>query len=156
MKQANSWSGKDLRDMFAAGSGWLEKSVAEINAINVFPVPDGDTGTNMLLTLRSVIEEADRAVDMKVATMAKAMSHGALLGARGNSGVILSQIFRGFAKGFDGKDDFNGADWAKAFTQAAKTAREGLSNPVEGTILTVVGDAAKIAQQCAEKNRMTL
>ena len=151
MKQANSWSGKDLRDMFAAGSGWLEKSVAEINAINVFPVPDGDTGTNMLLTLRSVIEEADRAADMKVATMAKAMSHGALLGARGNSGVILSQIFRGFAKGFDGKDDFNGADWAKAFTQAAKTAREGLSNPVEGTILTVVGDAAKIAQQCAEK-----
>jgi hypothetical protein len=151
MKQANSWSGKDLRDMFAAGSGWLEKSVAEINAINVFPVPDGDTGTNMLLTLRSVIEEADRAADMKVATMAKAMSHGALLGARGNSGVILSQIFRGFAKGFDGKDNFNGADWAKAFTQAAKTAREGLSNPVEGTILTVVGDAAKIAQQCAEK-----
>ncbi len=151
MKQANSWSGKDLRDMFAAGTGWLEKSVAEINAINVFPVPDGDTGTNMLLTLRSVIEEADRAADMKVATMAKAMSHGALLGARGNSGVILSQIFRGFAKGFDGKDDFNGVDWAKAFTQAAKTAREGLSNPVEGTILTVVGDAAKIAQQCAEK-----
>ncbi len=63
MTQANSWNGKDLRDMFAAGSNWLEKSVAEVNAINVFPVPDGDTGTNMLLTFRSVIEEADRAAD---------------------------------------------------------------------------------------------
>jgi DAK2 domain fusion protein YloV len=152
MKQAGSWNGKDLRDMFAAGSNWLEKSVAEINAINVFPVPDGDTGTNMLLTLRSVIEEADRAADISASTMSKAMSHGALLGARGNSGVILAQIFRGFARGFDSKAGFNGADWAKAFTQAAKTAREGLSNPVEGTILTVIKDASVVAQQYAEKN----
>lgn len=149
MKQANSWDGKDLRDMIAAGSSWLEKSVDEINSINVFPVPDGDTGTNMLLTLRSVIEEADRSADMKVGTVAKAMSHGALLGARGNSGVILSQIFRGFAKGFDGKDGFTGIDWAKAFVQASKTAREGLSNPVEGTILTVIRESADIAQQYA-------
>ena len=153
MKQAGSWNGKDLRDMFAAGSNWLEKSVAEINAINVFPVPDGDTGTNMLLTLRSVIEEADRAADISASTMSKAMSHGALLGARVNSGVILAQIFRGFARGFDSKAGFNGADWAKAFTQAAKTAREGLSNPVEGTILTVIKDASVVAQQYAEKNQ---
>ncbi len=150
MKQ--SWDGKDLRDMFAAGSGWLEKSVAEINAINVFPVPDGDTGTNMLLTLRSVIEEADRATDTTVGVMAKAMSHGALLGARGNSGVILAQIFRGMAKGFDGRAQFNGTDWAAALVQAAKTAREGLSNPVEGTILTVIRDAAGSGQQFAEKH----
>jgi DAK2 domain fusion protein YloV len=150
MKQ--SWDGKDLRDMFAAGSNWLEKSVAEINAINVFPVPDGDTGTNMLLTLRSVIEEADRATDTTVGVMAKAMSHGALLGARGNSGVILAQIFRGMAKGFDGKAQFNGTDWAAALVQASKTAREGLSNPVEGTILTVIGDAAASGQQFAEKH----
>ena len=150
MKQ--SWDGKDLRDMFAAGSNWLEKSVDEVNAINVFPVPDGDTGTNMLLTLRSVIEEADRATDSTVGVMAKAMSHGALLGARGNSGVILAQIFRGIAKGFDGKAQFNGTDWAVALVQAAKTAREGLSNPVEGTILTVVRDAAGSAQQCAQNH----
>ncbi|TSA54489.1 MAG: DAK2 domain-containing protein [Dehalococcoidia bacterium] len=150
MKQ--SWDGKDLRDMFAAGSGWLEKSVDEINAINVFPVPDGDTGTNMLLTLRSVIEEADRATDTTVGVMAKAMSHGALLGARGNSGVILAQIFRGMAKGFDGKAQFNGTEWAAALVQAAKTAREGLSNPVEGTILTVIGDAAGSGRQFAEKH----
>ena len=150
MKQ--SWDGKDLRDMFAAGSNWLEKSVDEVNAINVFPVPDGDTGTNMLLTLRSVIEEADRATDSTVGVMAKAMSHGALLGARGNSGVILAQIFRGMAKGFDGKAQFNGTDWAVALVQAAKTAREGLSNPVEGTILTVVRDAAGSAQQCAQNH----
>ena len=152
MTQVNSWNGKDLRDMFAAGSNWLEKSVAEVNAINVFPVPDGDTGTNMLLTLRSVIEEADRAADSTASVMAKAMSHGALLGARGNSGVILSQIFRGMAKGFDGKDTFNGADWAKALALAAKTAREGLSNPVEGTILTVIKDASNVASQCADKD----
>jgi DAK2 domain fusion protein YloV len=152
MTQVNSWNGKDLRDMFAAGSNWLEKSVAEVNAINVFPVPDGDTGTNMLLTLRSVIEEADRASDATATVMAKAMSHGALLGARGNSGVILSLIFRGLSKGLDGKDTFNGADWAKALVQAAKTAREGLSNPVEGTILTVIREAADVALQCSEKN----
>ncbi|MGD0857093.1 MAG: DAK2 domain-containing protein [Dehalococcoidia bacterium] len=152
MTQVNSWNGKDLRDMFAAGSNWLEKSVAEVNAINVFPVPDGDTGTNMLLTLRSVIEEADRASDATATVMAKAMSHGALLGARGNSGVILSQIFRGLSKGLDGKDTFNGADWAKALAQAAKTAREGLSNPVEGTILTVIKDASIVALQCSEKD----
>ncbi len=152
MTQVNSWNGKDLRDMFAAGSNWLEKSVADVNAINVFPVPDGDTGTNMLLTLRSVIEEADRASDSTATVMAKAMSHGALLGARGNSGVILSQIFRGLAKGLDGKDTFNGADWARALVQAAKTAREGLSNPVEGTILTVIRDAANVALQSSEKN----
>lgn len=151
MKQASSWNGKDLRDMFAAGSNWLEKSVAEVNAINVFPVPDGDTGTNMLLTLRSVIEEADRATDNTTSVMSRAMSHGALLGARGNSGVILSQIFRGLSKGFDGKDTFNGADWAKALVQAAKTAREGLSNPVEGTILTVIRDASTMAQKQAEQ-----
>jgi dihydroxyacetone kinase-like predicted kinase len=138
MTRQSSWSGKDLRDMFVAGSNWLEKSVEEINAINVFPVPDGDTGTNMLLTLRSVIEESDRAADTSVSTMSKAMSHGALLGARGNSGVILSQIFRGLSRGLDSKSTFNGADLARALTQAAKTAREGLSNPVEGTILTVI------------------
>lgn len=152
MREANSWNGKDIRDMFAAGSNWMEKSVADINAINVFPVPDGDTGTNMLLTLRSVIEEADRAGESNVGAMTKAMSHGALLGARGNSGVILSQIFRGLARGFDGKSTFNGADWAQAFTQASKTAYEGLSNPVEGTILTVIREAATKAQKVAEKN----
>jgi len=156
MTQARSWNGTDLRDMFAAGSNWLEKSVAEVNAINVFPVPDGDTGTNMLMTMRSVIEEADRASDTTVAVMSKTMAHGALLGARGNSGVILSQIFRGLAKGFDGKNDFNGADWAKAMGQAAKTAREGMSNPVEGTILTVIKDAANVAQKCADKEPQDL
>ncbi len=150
MKQ--SWDGKDLRDMFAAGSNWLEKSVDEVNAINVFPVPDGDTGTNMLLTLRSVIEEADRATDTTAGVMSKAMAHGALLGARGNSGGILSQIFRGMAKGLDGKAQFTGADWAAALIQAAKTAREGLSNPVDGTILTVIKDAASSAQRYAEQH----
>ena len=104
MANVASAGGRELREMFAAGSVWLEKSVSDINAINVFPVPDGDTGTNMLLTIRSTLEEADRAAGQSVAEVSKAMAQGALMGARGNSGVILSQFFRGLAKGFEGKD----------------------------------------------------
>jgi len=150
MSGVRSWGGKDLRDMFAAGGSWLEKSVADINSINVFPVPDGDTGTNMFLTMRSTLEEADRAPNHSVSAMADAMAHGALMGARGNSGVILSQIFRGLAKGLEGKETFDGEDWAKALVQASRTAYEGLSQPVEGTILTVVRDAAMSADMAAK------
>jgi len=99
MKQVKSISGQDLRDMFAAATSWLEKSSAEIDALNVFPVPDGDTGTNMLLTMRSTLEEAYRAPDRSASAVSQAMAKGALMGARGNSGVILSQILRGLAQG---------------------------------------------------------
>ena len=88
MQQSASCNGQEFRDMFAAGSSWLEKNSPDINAINVFPVPDGDTGTNMLLTMRSTMEEADRAKSRTVSDVAKAMAQGALMGARGNSGVI--------------------------------------------------------------------
>ncbi|MDD5082437.1 MAG: DAK2 domain-containing protein, partial [Dehalococcoidales bacterium] len=97
MKQADTINGQDLRDMFAAATNWLEKSAPDIDALNVFPVPDGDTGTNMLLTMRSSIEEAYRVPDRSAAAVAQAMANGALMGARGNSGVILSQIWRGMA-----------------------------------------------------------
>ena len=103
MKQVGEISGQDLREMFAAATNWLEKSSADIDALNVFPVPDGDTGTNMLLTMRSTIEEAFRAPDHSASAVAKAMAKGALMGARGNSGVILSQILRGLAHGLEGK-----------------------------------------------------
>jgi len=152
MKQIHSCGGQEFRDMFAAGSGWLEKSVPDINAINVFPVPDGDTGTNMFLTMRSVIEEADRVSDNSVSAVAKAMAQGALMGARGNSGVILSQFFRGLAKGLDEKDYVTGTDWAMALNEASRAAYKGLSQPVEGTMLTVIKDASKAAEEAARTN----
>jgi DAK2 domain fusion protein YloV len=150
MKQVLSCGGQEFKDMFAAGSSWLEKTVPDINAINVFPVPDGDTGTNMFLTMRSVMEEADRVSDHSVSAVAKAMAQGALMGARGNSGVILSQFFRGLAKGLDEKDSITGRDLAIALSEASRTAYKGLSQPVEGTMLTVLKDASKAAEERAQ------
>jgi DAK2 domain fusion protein YloV len=152
MVQITSSNGNEIRDMFAAGSGWLEKSVSDVNAINVFPVPDGDTGTNMFLTVRSTMEEADRAIDASVSEVIKAMAQGALMGARGNSGVILSQIFRGMAKTLEGKETITGNDWAEALAEAARSAYKGLSKPVEGTILTVMHDASVAAEGAAKEN----
>ena len=152
MRQGISCSGQEFRNMFTAGSSWLEKSVADINAINVFPVPDGDTGTNMLLTMRATLEEASRASNLSVSSIAKAMAQGALMGARGNSGVILSQFFRGLARGLDGKESISGVDWARALSEASRTAYKGLSQPVEGTMLTVIRDAATAAEETAKAN----
>ena len=140
------YDGRELREMFTAATSWLEKSVPDINALNVFPVPDGDCGTNMLLTMRSTLEEAYRAPDSDVSGVAQAMAHGALMGARGNSGVILSQIFRGLAKGLEGKDAFSGGDFAAALSQGAALAYKALSHPSEGTILTVAKDTSLAAQ----------
>ena len=147
MRQVNSINGQELREMFAAATGWLEKSAPEIDALNVFPVPDGDTGTNMLLTMRSCVEEAHRAPDNSASAVAAHMARGALIGARGNSGVILSQFWRGLAKGVAGKDTLDVSDMVGALTEAAIMARNGLTNPVEGTILTVASDVAAAAQE---------
>jgi len=145
--QANSISGQDLRGMFTAATGWLEKCAADIDALNVFPVPDGDTGTNMLLTMRSSLEEACRASDdCGASVVAQAMARGALIGARGNSGVILSQIWNGLAQGLEGKETITGSDLVNALLRASTVAYKGLSNPVEGTILTVIREAAAAAQ----------
>ncbi len=146
MRQVDSVNGQELREMFAAATGWLEKSASDIDALNVFPVPDGDCGTNMLLTMRSSIEDAYRASDRSASAVAQAMAKGALMGARGNSGVILSQIWRGLAQGLAGKESFTGSDLADALLQASTMAYKGLSNPVEGTILTVVREASSAAQ----------
>ena len=145
MKQVSSITGQELREMFATATTWLEKSVPDIDALNVFPVPDGDCGTNMLLTMRSCIDEAYRAPDRSASAVAQAMAKGALMGARGNSGVILSQIWRGLAMGLAEKKSFTGSDLADALLQASTMAYKGLSNPVEGTILTVVREAAAAA-----------
>jgi DAK2 domain fusion protein YloV len=146
MSQVSSLAGQDLRDMFSAATSWLEKSSAEIDALNVFPVPDGDTGTNMMLTMRSTMEEAYRAPDHSAAGVAHAMARGALMGARGNSGVILSQIWRGLAQGLDDKETFAAADLAEALQQSVATAYKAVCNPVEGTMLTVIKDAATAAK----------
>ncbi|MFA5309577.1 MAG: DAK2 domain-containing protein [Dehalococcoidales bacterium] len=142
MKKIGNVAGQDLRDMFSAATTWLEKSSADIDALNVFPVPDGDTGTNMMLTMRSTMEEAYRAPDHSASGVAHAMAKGALMGARGNSGVILSQMWRGLAEGLEGKESFTAADMAEALHKSAAVAYRGVSNPVEGTMLTVMKDAA--------------
>lgn len=152
MNQTSTNNGRDFREMFAAATNWLEKSVSDIDALNVFPVPDGDTGTNMLLTMHSTIEEADRAASTSVSVVSQAMAKGALIGARGNSGVILSQIMCGMAQGFKEKETFNGSDLANALSHASAMAYKGLSNPVEGTILTVMKDASMAAQEQATKD----
>jgi len=142
--------GQTLKDIFASGTAWLEKSAPEINAINVFPVPDGDTGTNMVLTMKFALEEAKSNSDNQVSSVAKSLAHGALMGARGNSGVILSQFFRGLARGLGGKTHFNGEDFARALGEASRAAYKGIVNPVEGTILTVLKDASKAAQEAVK------
>ena len=148
--EAGLVDGQILREMFTSGTAWLEKGVPDINAINVFPVPDGDTGTNMLLTMQSALEEARKNSDRDASSVARSLSHGSLMGARGNSGVILSQFWRGLAKGLDGKASFGGKDLAKALTEASKAAYEGMVHPVEGTMLTVLKDAAEAANKAAK------
>jgi len=156
MAKSNIADGKTLKRMFALGTVWLEKAAPDINAINVFPVPDGDTGINMVLTMHSAMEEVRQNPDGNASSVAKAMASGALMGARGNSGVILSQFCRGLAKGLEGKSSFDGTDFANALSDASQAAYEGLVHPVEGTILTVLKDAATAATAHAGSNSESL
>jgi DAK2 domain fusion protein YloV len=130
----------------------LEKNQQKINALNVFPVPDGDTGTNMLLTMRAAYKRIQNSEDGHVGRVAQELSQGALMGARGNSGVILSQIWRGLAAGLKDRSTFNAPDLAVALREAADTAYKGVMRPVEGTILTVIREAAEEAEDAAGKS----
>jgi DAK2 domain fusion protein YloV len=145
-------NGHDLNGMFNSATRWLERSAQSINALNVFPVPDGDTGINMLLTMRAAIDEAGRSDNGSATVVAQAIARGSLMGARGNSGVILSQIFRGLAHGLDGKRTFTAHDFANALAQSADFAYKGVTKPVEGTILTVIREAAAAAQAKSSSN----
>ena len=146
-------SGRDLNGMFSTATRWLERSAQSINALNVFPVPDGDTGINMLLTMRAATEEASRnSSNAGASSVAQAMARGSLMGARGNSGVILSQIFRGLAHGLDNKRTFSAHDFANALAESADFAYKGVTKPVEGTILTVIREAAAAAQAKSSSN----
>ena len=143
------FTGRELREMFCAATRRLEKNATVINALNVFPVPDGDTGTNMLLTMRSTMAEAAGCLDTDASAVSQAMAKGALMGARGNSGVILSQMMKGFAKGLAGQASFGPVEIANAFDQASIAAYEALGKPREGTMLTVMKDVAAAANSCA-------
>ena len=145
------FNGQDLKKAVMAGHAWLEQHREAINALNVFPVPDGDTGTNMSLTMRAATKDIAEANDTAAYVIAERLSRGALMGARGNSGVILSQILRGISQGLEQKATFNATDFANALQVAAKLAYRAVIKPVEGTILTVVRESAEAAQQSAAR-----
>lgn len=128
----------ELEELFKAGLASLESRKAYVNSLNVFPVPDGDTGTNMSLTLRTALEEADRVHPRNMKEFVSALSSGSLIGARGNSGVILSQIIRGMATAADSKAVLSTADFSQMLAKATEIAYKAVVTPVEGTILTVV------------------
>src|ERR687886_323134 len=129
------WDGTQLLAGLRAATTWLEQHVGEINALNVFPVPDGDTGTNMHLTLTAAIK--DVTPQPSASAIAKQVERQALRGARGNSGVILSQIIRGFSDGIAGQETIDASGLAQAFQGAAERAYRAVMKPTEGTILTV-------------------
>ncbi|MBN1305762.1 MAG: DAK2 domain-containing protein [Anaerolineales bacterium] len=134
--------GQALKKLVEAGLTWLRTNQQTVNALNVFPVPDGDTGTNMVLTMQSAYGEIADLGHRNIGEMINAVSQGALMGARGNSGVILSQICRGFSRALQEKETLDGETLVKAFAEARDTAYKGVVRPVEGTILTVAKDIA--------------
>lgn len=139
-------TGLELREMFAAATVWMGRNVEQVNAVNVFPVPDGDTGTNMFATMREVMEEAQRCHEAGAGAMLAAMSYGALMGGRGNSGVILSQIIRGMADAANGIESMTAQDMATGFEQASVAAYKAVTKPAEGTILTVIREVSEAAR----------
>jgi len=150
----NSWDGHDLLAALQHARGLLHARVDEVNALNVFPVPDGDTGSNMLATVQAAIEEAEGVPEAErtVPRIAAALSLGALMGARGNSGVILSQLFRGLGEAVEEVSAIGGPELAEAMKQGCTAAFAAVAKPVEGTILTVARDAAEAAGKAAKRN----
>ncbi|MUK89474.1 DAK2 domain-containing protein [Ornithinibacillus sp. L9] len=150
--------GITFSQMVLSGAHHLTNNAKKIDALNVFPVPDGDTGTNMNLSMTSGANEVKKIKSENISEVAQSFSKGLLMGARGNSGVILSQIFRGFAKGMDKKQSLTAKDLATAFDSGVQTAYKAVMKPVEGTILTVAKDAAKEAVEVskAEKDIIVL
>ena len=145
-------NGLTLKEMIISGANNLFNCYPEVDALNVFPVPDGDTGTNMNLTMSSGAKEIANRNDNNVYDIAKAFSKGLLMGARGNSGVILSQIFRGFAISLEGKEAIGPIDLADAFMSGKEVAYKAVMRPVEGTILTVIREASQMLSDKVEKN----
>ncbi len=145
--------GQDFKELVRAGLAWLQHHQESINKLNVFPVPDGDTGTNMVLTMQSAWQEVAESSETHIGRLVQQVAHGALMGARGNSGVILSQIWRGLAHGLEDEAILDGGELAAAMEQGAKTAYRGVIRPVEGTILTVAREMAEEAKRAADDSR---
>jgi uncharacterized protein len=143
--------GKRFAEMVIQGANHLANNAKTVDALNVFPVPDGDTGTNMNLSMTSGAKEVKNNVTSHIGKVASALAKGLLMGARGNSGVILSQLFRGFSKAIEQKESITASEFAHALEAGVETAYKAVMKPVEGTILTVAKDAAKKAVAVAKK-----
>ena len=147
-------NGQLFKQMLQSGAANLSNHHAEIDALNVFPVPDGDTGTNMSMTFTSGVKDALAVCSDEIPVIAKALSKGLLMGARGNSGVITSQIFRGLYQSIDKKETLNAADLAAAFSKGSEVAYKAVMKPVEGTILTVIREASYYAEHLVNPEEM--
>ena len=145
-------NGNQLRDAYISAANHIMARRQEVDALNVFPVPDGDTGTNMSMTINAAVPELKLMENPTVAAVAKTAASALLRGARGNSGVILSLLFRGFSKGLAGKKEADGADFAQALTMGVEAAYKAVMKPTEGTILTVSRMAAERARVVAKTN----
>jgi DAK2 domain fusion protein YloV len=142
--------GMKLKNMVINASNKLERQKEYVNSLNVFPVPDGDTGTNMSMTFRSAVEEIKQSDSNSISEISRLISRGALMGARGNSGVILSQIFRGIAKGLEGYDEVDSFQLADSLLEGSKFAYKAVMRPIEGTILTIIRAAGEKAVESEE------
>jgi DAK2 domain fusion protein YloV len=151
-RRISVFDGQDLKEAILAGAAWLEENREIINALNVFPVPDGDTGSNMSATMKSALRNISQSDETSASVVASRIARDALLGARGNSGVILSQTLRGLAAGLANKQTFTARDLAEAFQQASQLAYRAVIKPVEGTILTVIRTTAEAAQTSAAQD----
>ena len=145
-------NGQTLKQMLISGGNNLYNHYPEVDALNVFPVPDGDTGMNMNLTMTSGAKEIQNRADGDAYEIAKAFSRGLLMGARGNSGVITSQIFRGFSQGLEGKSEVDAMDFADAWQKGVEVAYKAVIRPVEGTILTVVRESSQFLHDHVKAN----
>ena len=147
------YDGQAVKHLVEAGLMWLKTNQQTVNSLNVFPVPDGDTGTNMMLTMTSAWNEVKDSAERHAGRMMAMVAKGALMGARGNSGVILSQLWRGFARGLQDCEVIDAASLARGFVEARDTAYKGVVKPVEGTILTVAKDAAAAAESALSETQ---
>ncbi len=150
-RRISVFDGQDLKKAMLAGAASLEEHREIINALNVFPVPDGDTGSNLYATVQAAFRDVIDCEDTSAGVISARLAHGALLGARGNSGVIFSQILRGLAQGLDKKQTFSALDLALALDEAQRLAYRAVIKPVEGTILTVVRETAEAAMASAKR-----
>ncbi|EJT6169975.1 DAK2 domain-containing protein [Clostridium perfringens] len=148
----NKVNGEHLYYMMSNAANKLELQSEYVNSLNVFPVPDGDTGTNMSMTFRAAVKEIEGMDSKNIGEVSKKLAKGALMGARGNSGVILSQILRGISKGLEGKEEADASEFANALLEGSKSAYKAVMRPTEGTILTIVRTAGEVAVALKEDN----